>query len=258
MIRLLISNQRGGVGKTTTTINFARYLADQRKRVLLIDIDPQGSIEQVLGIKANHHLAHFVAHRYALSECIEKFTPEIHVLCSSRDTLQAEAALMGAQAREVVLQHLLQPEEYHYDAVLIDSAPSISILQSCAMYYTQNVLVPTDMDSLSVTGAMATITAATQLNQYLRTLVRIVGILPTQVDRRLQMAQSTLATLNTIRERYDIPVLPEIRIDTTVGKSIRARKMLADYDITSRAFKDYQVAFDKLLEVMDGQAAAKA
>ena len=180
------------------------------------------------------------------------------MLCSSRDTLQAEAALMGAQAREMVLHHLLKSEEHHYDAVLIDSAPSISILQSCAMYYTQNVLIPTDMDSLSVTGAMATITAANQLNEFLRTEVRIVGILPTQVDRRLQMTQSTLTTLETIRDRYKIAMLPEIRVDTTVGKAIRAKKMLADYDSSSRAFKDYQAAFGKLLEVMDGQTAAKA
>ena len=258
MIRLLISNQRGGVGKTTTTVNFARYLADQGRRVLLIDIDPQGSLEQVLGLKAHHHLAHFIAHRFALSECIERYTPQIHVLCSSRDTLQAEAALMGAQARELVLHHLLKPEEHHYDAVLIDSAPSISILQSCSMYYARNVLIPTDMDSLSVTGAMATITAANQLNEFLRTDVRIVGILPTQVDRRLQMAQSTLASLGIIEDRYHIPVLPEIRSDTTISKAIRAKKLLADYDSSSRAFKDYLSAFGRLLEVMDGQTAAKA
>ena len=72
------------------------------------------------------------------------------------------------------------------------------------------------------------------------------------------MTQSTLATLNTIEDRYHIPILPEIRIDTTVGKAIRARKMLADYDDSSRAFKDYQIAFAKLVEVMDGQTAAKA
>jgi chromosome partitioning protein len=258
MIRLLVSNQRGGVGKTTTTVNLAHYLSALNKKVLLIDIDPQGSLEQVLGVKAQHHLAHFIAHRFALSECTVNYNSNIDVLCSSRDTLQAEAALMGAQAREVVLHHLLKHEEHTYDAVLIDSAPSISILQSCAMYYTKSVLIPTDMDSLSVTGAMATITAANQLNDFLHTDVRVIGILPTQVDRRLQMAQSTLATLETIRDRYGIAVLPEIRADSTVAKSLRARKPLADFDNTCRAFKDYQIAFDRLLEVMDGQAAAKA
>lgn len=257
MIRLLVSNQRGGVGKTVTAVNYARYLSDLGKRVLLIDIDPQGSLEQVLGIRAQQHLAHFVGHRFALSECVVEYSPTIHVLCSSRDTLQAEAALMGAQARELVLQHLLKPEESKYDAVLIDSAPSISILQSCAMYYTQNILVPTDMDSLSVTGAMATITAANQLNEFLHTNVRVIGILPTQVDRRLQMAQSTLTTLKTIEERYKIPILPEIRIDTTVGKAIRARKLLVDYDGSSRAFKDYQAAFARLQEVLNGQTATQ-
>ena len=108
MIRLLISNQRGGVGKTTTVITLSRYLVDEGRRVLLIDTDPQGSIETVLGVKASHHLAHFVAHRYALSECIVRVSERLDVLCSNRETLQAEAALMGAQAREVVLQHLLE------------------------------------------------------------------------------------------------------------------------------------------------------
>ena len=65
MIRLLVSNRRGGVGKTTTTVTYARYLADMSKPILLMDIDPQGSLEQVLGIKAQQHLAHFVAHRFA-------------------------------------------------------------------------------------------------------------------------------------------------------------------------------------------------
>jgi len=178
MIRLLISNQRGGVGKTTTVINLCRYLCDLHQRVLLIDTDPQGSVETILGIRANHHLAHFVAHRYALSECAVTVREGFDVLCSNRETLQAEAALMGAQAREVILEHLLKPIEKEYDAILIDSAPSISILQTCAMYYAGNVLIPVDMDSLSVTGAGATITAVSQLNEFLRANVRVMAFLP--------------------------------------------------------------------------------
>ena len=253
MIRLLVSNQRGGVGKTTTVVNLARHLADSGRRVLLIDTDPQGSVETVFGIRASHHLAHFVAHRYALSECVVRVSERIDVLCSNRETLQAEAALMGAQAREVILQHLLHPVEKEYDAVLIDSAPSISILQTCAMFYARNVLIPVDMDSLSVTGAGATITAVNQLNEFLRRDVRVVGFLPTQVDRRLQMAQTVLQSLQVFRERYSIPVLPEIRIDASVPKSLRARKMLADYDPVCRAIQDYRVAFDQLIAAVEGK-----
>ena len=230
MIRLLISNQRGGVGKTTTAINLCRHLADLNRRVLLIDTDPQGSVETILGLRANHHLAHFVAHRYALSECAITIREGFDVLCSNRETLQAEAALMGAQAREVILEHLLKPIEKEYDAIVIDSAPSISILQTCAMFYAGNVLIPVDMDSLSVTGAGATITAVSQLNEFLRATVRVVGFLPTQVDRRLQMAQAVLGSLEVFKERFGIPILPEIRTDAAVPKSIRARKMLVDYD----------------------------
>jgi chromosome partitioning protein len=252
MIRVLVSNQRGGVGKTTTVINFCRYLMDRKRKVLLIDTDPQGSVETVLGLRANHHLAHFVAHRYALSECVVRVSDYLHVLCSNRETLQAEAALMGAQAREVILKHLLAPVESEYDAVIIDSAPSISILQTCAMFYTGNVLIPVDMDSLSITGAGATITAVEQLNEFLQGSVRVVGFLPTQVDRRLQMAQTVLQSLAIFQERFRIPVLPEIRVDSSVPKSIRARKMLIDYDPNCRALQDYDVAFRTLLEIAEG------
>jgi chromosome partitioning protein len=252
MIRLLVSNQRGGVGKTTTVITLSRYLVDEGRRVLLIDTDPQGSIETVLGVKASHHLAHFVAHRYALSECIVRVSDHFDVLCSNRETLQAEAALMGAQAREVVLQHLLERVEKDYDAILIDSAPSISILQTCAMFYARNVLIPVDMDSLSVTGAGATITAVNQLNEFLKGDVRVIGFLPTQVDRRLQMTQAVLQSLAIFRDRYDIPVLPEIRVDSSIPKSLRARKMLADYDPACRAMQDYRLAFSQIIQLIEG------
>ncbi|MGH9662205.1 MAG: ParA family protein, partial [Bryobacteraceae bacterium] len=141
-----MSNQRGGVGKTTTALTLARFLADQGKRVLLIDTDPQGSVEAALGLKAQRHLAHFVAHKYALSECLVPACENIDALCSNRETLQAEGALMGSQAREIVLAHLLGPVEKAYGAVIIDVAPSISMIQTCAMVYAKNVLIPVDMD----------------------------------------------------------------------------------------------------------------
>ena len=76
-----------------------------------------------------------------------------------------------------------------------------------------------------------------RLNEFLRATVRVVGFLPTQVDRRLQMAQAVLGSLEAFKERFGIPILPEIRTDAAVPKSIRARKMLVYYDPTCRAMQ---------------------
>jgi len=260
MIRVVVSNQRGGVGKTTTALTFARFLADGGLRVLLIDTDPQGSVEAALGLKAQRHLAHFVAHKYALSECLVQAHERIDVLCSNRETLQAESALMGAQAREVVLQHLLSPVEKSYDAVIIDVAPSISMLQTSAMVYAKNVLIPVDMDSLSLTGAGASVTAISQLNQFINVGVRAVALLPTQVDRRMQMTQIVMEALKAFGEKYAIPVVNEIRTDATVPKATRSRKFLVDYDPDCKAAQDYNSACQQIRDLIvnstNGQAAA--
>lgn len=260
MIRVVVSNQRGGVGKTTTALTFARFLADDGLKVLLIDTDPQGSVEMALGLKAERHLAHFVAHKYALSECLVPAHERIDVLCSNRETLQAESALMGAQAREVVLQHLLHPVEKLYDAVIIDVAPSISMLQTSAMVYAKNVLIPVDMDSLSLTGAGASVTAIGQLNQFINVGVKAVALLPTQVDRRMQMTQIVMEALKAFGEKYLIPVVNEIRTDATVPKATRSRKFLVDYDPDCKAAQDYRSACQQIRELIvnstNGQAAA--
>ncbi|MGH9659036.1 MAG: ParA family protein, partial [Bryobacteraceae bacterium] len=212
-------------------------------------------------LKAQRHLAHFVAHKYALSECLVPAFENIDALCSNRETLQAEGALMGSQAREIVLAHLLGPVEKAYGAVIIDVAPSISMIQTCAMVYAKNVLIPVDMDSLSLTGAGGSVTAIMQLNQFLNVGVRAIGLLPTQVDRRMQMTQIVLEALKAFGEKYEVPVLPEIRTDATVPKATRSRKFLVDYDPECKAMQDYRVACQQIqdrIENSNVQATAQA
>jgi chromosome partitioning protein len=167
---------------------------------------------------------------------------------------------MGAQAREVVLQHLLSPVEKTYDAVIIDVAPSISMLQTSAMVYAKNVLIPVDMDSLSLTGAGASVTAISQLNQFINVGVKAVALLPTQVDRRMQMTQIVMEALKAFGEKYGIPVVNEIRTDATVPKATRSRKFLVDYDPDCKAVQDYKSACQQIRDLIvnsaNGQAAA--
>ena len=189
MIRLVISNQRGGVAKTTTAVTLARSFADIGKKVLLIDTDSQGSIRTILGLKPEFHLADFLIRNMAFRECVVTACPNVDVMCSNRDTTEAEVTLSNSPFRELTFERLFSEHEAAYDVVLIDVAPSITLSQQCAMVYAQQVLVPVGMETLSLQGAVAAVNAAQALNRFFKKglNVRTVGLLPVMVDRRLAM-----------------------------------------------------------------------
>lgn len=254
MIRLVISNQRGGVAKTTTTIALARYLADLGRRVLIIDTDPQGSVAVILGIRAGERtLNNFIVKQFAFKECLVTAHPGIDILPSARDTVQTEAILMGQTARELAFQNVLPTIDGDYDAVLIDVAPSISLLQTCAMLYAKQILIPVSMDPLSLQGAAASLETARTLSRLFKTEIRAVGMLPVNVDRRLQITETVLESLKEVSAAYTIPLLNQIRTDATVTKASRQRQFLQDYDPKCKALEDYNVAFAQLVEILKDQ-----
>jgi chromosome partitioning protein len=257
LIRLVVANQRGGVGKTTTAVNFAWYLAKSGCRTLLIDTDSQGSIAVLLNLKPQNYFAQFLVHKFHLDECVVPVTPSLDVLCGNKDTVQAESALSGAVVRELALKVLLEPYESRYGAVIIDVAPSINLLQTCAMVYAKNVLIPVDMDLLSLNGANAAYDMIRLLNDLIKAQIRAVGLMPCQVDQRLSVTSLVQQGLKTMSEMFQIPILPAIRTDQTVNKAFRARKPLIEYDPDSKAASDYLAAFTAIraaIEQPDGQA----
>jgi chromosome partitioning protein len=246
MIRLVISNQRGGVSKTTTTTTLAREFADRGKRVLVIDTDPQGSISSVLSLRPEYGLYNFVIERLRFDDCIVKVSDNIHVLCSSRETTKVETILMGNVAREYAFSQLFSLVEKDYDVVLIDVSPSITLLQTCAMVYAERVLIPIAMDTLSFQGAMASIEASKSLNQLLKANIRTIGLLPVMVDRRLAMTTTVLDGLDGLSKGMNIPLLHSIRTDQSITKAARAGQFLIDYDPKCKASEDYQRVADEL------------
>jgi len=177
VIKLVISNQRGGVAKTTTATTLARLWADRGRKVLLIDTDPQGSVGMSLGLKADKFLHHFVVYNHLFESCLVHATPNIDVLCSSRETIQAEASLMGVPAREMSFSLLFSKVDEPYDIVIIDVAPSITLMQTCAMVYAQSVLIPVSMDTLSLQGAGAFSAQANQLSAELTAIKTDASVL---------------------------------------------------------------------------------
>ena len=166
MNRLVITNQRGGVAKTTTTINIAWNLAERGKRVLIIDTDPQASVTEVLGLKPDQFLFNFLIDQRALDSCVTRTRHErVEVLCSNRDTNKAEDLVSTQTAREHAFMHTLRGPDREYDWILIDCAPSIGLFQACAMVYARKVLVPVAMETLSVQGAISAVNAADTLSR---------------------------------------------------------------------------------------------
>lgn len=247
MIRIVVSNQRGGVAKTSTTTTLAREFADLGKRVLIIDTDPQGSVSSVLNLKPEQSLYNFIIEKLRFEDCIVPVSENLHVICSNRETVKVETILMTNIGREHAFTQLFSPIDNAYDIVLIDVSPSITLLQTCAMVYAERVLIPIAMDTLSFQGAMASIEAANSLNKLLRSNIRTIGLLPVMVDRRLAMTTTVLEGLENLSGGLKIPLLSPIRTDTSVAKAARAGQFLVDYDAKCKAMEDYKHVASELI-----------
>jgi chromosome partitioning protein len=218
-------------------------------RVLVVDADPQGSLAVILGLEPPAFLYDLLIEKLAIRECVVSARPGLDIICGNRFTTDAETKTMGMPGSEFLFRHLLLDYERSYDAVLIDVAPSISLFQTCAMVYAQNVLVPVDMDILSVQGATSTIHACETLNRMLEhgLNIRPLGMLPVKLNRRLAVTDIVLDTLSSISERREVPIYGPIRTDQSVVRSAVERRFLADYDPKSKALEDYEQLAETLI-----------
>jgi chromosome partitioning protein len=255
MDKLVVMNQRGGVGKTTTAMTLSRLFADDGKKTLLVDADPQGSINTILRLKPEHHLFDFVIKRYSLDDCTVSAVENLDVLLGNRETADAEKQMMMEMARERVLETVFEPYENNYDSILIDVGPSVSLMQTCAMVYTRQVLIPVNMDYVSLSGVGACLQFCETLSRAVRTPVRPIAIIPTMVDRRIGLTKLVRNLLEELSQRFEVPILHEIRTDTSIGKATRERKFLADLDPRSKAMEDYCQVYEELKNLLRGKTA---
>jgi chromosome partitioning protein len=253
MIKLMIGNQKGGVGKTTSAITIARCLADRGLRTLLIDSDPQGSVAVTLRLKPENYLADFILNQLRLPDCVVQVAERLDVLGGNRETTAMEQRIFTMYGRELVFQNAFGMYEENYDAIVVDVAPSISLLQACSMVFCQNVLIPVSMDTLSVSGAGATIFSAETIGSSVRVPIRSVALLPTIVNKRYGLTDVVMKMIEQLSENYKIPILPAIRTDQIIGKAARAHQMVADLDPKAKALEDYDAATAALLDLFKGK-----
>jgi chromosome partitioning protein len=238
MVKITVANHKGGVGKTTSTINLGAALAKMGYKVLIIDTDPQGNVGAIFGIRAKENLYHIFVDGIRAEECMVNARPNIDCILSDKKTELAEVYIAGNVGRERTLAERLENVK-GYDFILVDSPPSISLLQTNAVVYTEDVICPVSMDSLAVAGAMSVEETFELIQKYKFADPRVIGILPTFVDMRLI---ATEQILREIQERWgntSTKILPPIRIDTTLTRANKANRTIFEFDPKAKASEDY-------------------
>jgi chromosome partitioning protein len=250
---IAFANQKGGVAKTTSTINLAVALQEQGLRVLIVDLDPQGNLTMSQGLNPDsieRSMFDVLVHRLPISEVIHE--REVDLAVSSIDLAGAELALSSQIGRERALEKSLGHVKSDYDYVLIDTPPSLGLLTINALVASDGVIVPVQCEYLSLRGLVQLENTLSMIRENLNPDVKIVGILPTMFDGRTLHSKEAVEILT---ENFG-PLVFNTRIRKTVRYAeapVKGSSVLK-YDPRGPAADAYR---DLAKEVLNGAKARK-
>ena len=189
---IAIANQKGGVGKTTTSTNLASCLAEVNKKVLLVDIDPQGNATSGVGVKKdeieNTAYQMFLGEA-SLSEClVNSIVENLNVIPSNENLAGAEIELIGQNSREYILKRCLEPIKDLYDYIIIDCPPSLNILTVNAMTAADSVIVPIQCEYYALEGLSQLMHTINLIQERLNENLEIEGVVFTMFDARTNLS----------------------------------------------------------------------
>ena len=239
---IAMCNQKGGVGKTTTTINLGAALAECGRRVLLVDFDPQGALSVGLGITPNQldvTIYNLMTERgHDVRDVIQHTAVEgLDIIPANIDLSAAEVQLVGEVAREQILSRVLRPVLDDYDVVLIDCSPSLGVLTINALTAATEVLIPMQAETLSHRGVSQLLETIDDVRRYTNRDLRIMGVLPTMFDARTRLAREVLADIET---QYDLPVLPPVSRSVRFAEAPGAGRSVLSTARRSRGAQTYR------------------
>jgi len=246
---IAICNQKGGVGKTTTSINLSAALAEKGKRVLVIDADPQGNTTSGFGIEKNeleNSIYELLLGECSVQDCIVKdVVPGVSVLPSNVNLAAVEVELIDSERREYILKKEIDWIKDDYDYIMIDCPPSLSMLTVNAMTTADSVLVPIQCEYYALEGLSQLIYTVNLVKERLNPELEMEGVVFTMYDARTNLSLQVVENVKS--------VLNQKIFDTVIPRNVRLAEApsfgmpISKYDPKSAGAESYAKLADEVI-----------
>ena len=248
---IAVANQKGGVGKTTTAINLSAALAEKGKKVLVVDIDPQGNTTSGFGIEKNE--LENTVYELMLGECsvkdcmIEDVIPNLSIIPSNVNLAAAEIELIEADKKEYILKNELDWVKDKFDFVIIDCPPSLSMLTVNSMTASDSVLVPIQCEYYAMEGLSQLIHTINLVKKKLNPYLEMEGVVFTMYDSRTNLSQDIVESVKK--------ALEERVFETNIPRNVRLAEApsygmpICKYDANSAGALAYASLADEIIKV---------